>query len=161
MSSRIVQAFLVFVLSLTLLSVAQSAQACCGESPNYFFTVSVVGQPDCSYRGNTGRVAWSAQYHLPTNNTFVYSYGDGIIQGSDFYNDLPHTPGSTVDTYSSYTIWTWSSVHPSSASYKVRVEFWISLPSISSRVRALIVFDCTSRGAQNVTVHTGEVEPDL
>jgi hypothetical protein len=160
MSSRLMQALLVLVLSFTLLGVAGSAQACCGEAPDWFFDLSVVGQPDCSYRGNTGRVEWSAQYRLPTNNTFVYSYGDGVIQGSDFYDNLPHTPGYDIDTYSSYTIWTWNTFHPINQSYKVRVEFWISLPAISQVMRALIVFDCTPRGVQNLTIYDGVLYPD-
>ena len=160
MPSRWIQGILALTLVVILFSVSGATQACCGEAPNYFFTVSVVGQPQCDYRRQMGRVTWNAEYHLPSNNTFVHSYGDGVTQGTDFYNDLPHTPGSSVDTFSSSTVWTWSPLHQQSGSYRVRVEFYVSMPVISQYTWALIVFDCTSRGVQNLTVHNGELTPD-
>ena len=160
MSSRMVQALLVLVLSVTLLGAAKSAQACCGETPDWFFDLSVIGQPDCDYGRNTGRIQWSAEYRLPTpNNPYIYTYGDGVTQGGHTVN-LSHTPGYDFDTISTSTTWTWNLFHPVNQSYKVRVEFWISLPTIEQAMRALIVFDCTSRGAQNLTIYDGVLYPD-
>lgn len=153
MSSK--RSLLVLVLLFGLFSVVGATQACCGEVPNYYMTVSIVGQPDCDYARGTGRVNWTINYHLPPNhNTFVYSYGDGVDQGSDFYDDLPHTPGYSVDTFSDHTIWTWQSPLPRLNSYKVRVQFEVHHGG-EDLDWALIVFDCTAHGATNVVVHNG------
>ena len=150
--------FLVLALMLSLFAVVGVSQACCGEAPNYYMNVSIVGTPICDYRNNTGRVDWTINYHLPTNhNTFVYSYGDGVAQGSDFYNELPHTTGYQVDTFSSYTIWDWAvpTPRPRGSSYKVRVQFEVHQNQIGFEDWALIVFDCAGSGATNVVVHNG------
>lgn len=153
MSSRLRRHLFVFGLLALLLTVIVPAQACCGEAPSYYFTVSVVGTPDCSQGRNTGVISWHANYRLPGNNhTYVYSYGDGVIQGNNFYGVLPHMSGAQVDTFSATETWTWSPLF-SPGSKKVRIEFFISDPLIDFEARSLIVFDCTPRGVMNLAVY--------
>ena len=161
MPSRLMQGLITLVFVFVLFGAigTTQAQSCCTIPPNYFFTVSVIGTPECDYQRHTGRVQWSAQYYLPSPlNFFVWSYGDGVIQGGDFYPNLPRT--ASVATFSDQTIWTWEPFHPVNASYKVRVEFDVTAPTIDSVARSLIVFDCTPRGVQNLTVYNTGLWPD-
>ncbi len=150
---------LVLALMLGLFTVVGASQACCGEAPNYFINVSVVGTPICDYRNNTGRVNWTMNYHLPTaHSTHADAYGDGVAQSSDYFGVLPHTAGASVDTLSSYSIWNWAAPapRPRGSSYKVRVQFEVHNISIGFEDWALIVFDCSASGvATNVVVHNG------
>ncbi len=149
--------FLVLALMLGLSSVVGASQACC-VAPNYYMTVSIVGTPICNYHNNTGRVDWRINYHLPSNaSTTFYSYGDGVNQGADFYADLPHTAGASVDTFSSYSIWDWAipEARPRGSSFKVRIQFQLQPDLNGFEDWALIVFDCTAGGATNIAVHNG------
>ena len=154
MSSRLLRPLFVFGLLAILLTVIVPAQACCGESPNYYFTVSVVGTPNCSQGRNTGVITWHADYRLPTNNhVFVFSYGDSIVQGGNHYGDVPHTPGASVDTMSSTETWTWA---PATANpRRVHIEFYVDDPITNFETRSLIVFDCTRFGVTNLAVYNG------
>lgn len=147
---------LVVVLMLGLFTIVGVSQACCGTTPNYYINVSIVGTPICDYRSNSGRVNWTVTYNLPTNhNARIDTYGDGVDQGSDYFPQLPQTPGAQVNTLSSYTIWDWQVPRPQLTSYKVRVQFEAYNDSTGFHDWALIVFDCTARGVTNIVVHNG------
>lgn len=157
MSTRVKQGLLSLALILVL-GVTGVVAACCGETPNYFFTVAVVGTPDCDSGHGTGTAQWTASYHLPTaHNLFVAKYGDGVIQDTDFYSVLPHVPGAQTDVMTGSAVWHWQpgSTNPR----KVRVQFNLDYGAgLHYEDAALIVFDCTSHGTQNVVVHNFEAE---
>ena len=144
---------LILTVMLVALSVAGVAEACCGTAPNYFVTVSVVGTPDCDNGRGGGTAQWKVTYHLPTaHNMFVSAYGDGVVQHTDFYTELPHTPGYDIDVMTGTSTWQWEPF--TSNPRKVRVEFYVDYgPGLTSEDRSLIVFDCTARGPKNVSVH--------
>jgi hypothetical protein len=150
---------LVVALLVGLFTLVGATQACCGGMPNYFIDVEIVGQPTCDYRRTSGRVDWTMNYRLPDGeNMRVYEYGDGVVQSTDYYASLPDTPSTSVDTLSSYNVWVWQQLLPSPlpiSPYKVRVQFEVDNPITGWMDWALIVFDCTSRGATNVVVHNG------
>jgi hypothetical protein len=152
MSSRLLQVLIAFALIFIVLSLPTPAKACCGETPNYFFTISVVRGPDCSVGFNTGSITWKASYHLPSNHKlFVDSYGDGVVQDTDFYEDLPHQVGSTTDYYTVSDTWQWQV--GASGTRKVRIQFDVHQNITGWQDQALIVFDCTSRGVANLAVY--------
>ncbi len=149
------------LLSLALilvLGVAGAAEACCGQTADYFFTAAVVGTPDCDSGHGTGTAQWQISYHLPTaHNLFVGTYGDGVIQANDFYSTLPQVPGAPTDVMTGSAVWHWQP--GSSNPRKVRVQFNLDYGSgLHYEDHALIVFDCTARGAKNLVVHNFEAE---
>lgn len=152
MSARMKQGLISLAL-VVVLGVAGVAEACCGAPPTYFVTVSVVGTPDCDNGHGTGIVQWKVSYHLPTaHNMFVTEYGDGVIQDTDYYTELPHTPGYQVDVMTGSSTWQWQPFTTNPR--KVRVEFYVDYgPGLVNEQRALIVFDCTAQGPKNVSVY--------
>jgi hypothetical protein len=144
MSIRFMRSVLVLMLLIVLLGLPGAAQACCGNVPDYFLTVHLIGEPNCRDR----TVKWSADYRLPGEPWMIVSVlpDPGVVQNQEGVHMLQEP--TSVDTVGRITSWEWKLTRLAEPYRRVRIQFDVYAwdPNVGAEFAdgALILFYCDS-----------------